>query len=500
MSASREKKKRQELYDSGEMIRDAKKTPQRGLSKLANWLIGIGAIIFAIVFVCLVVFNSNVFLNNIPAASVGDTSISAGAANYYYWDAVNTTANYYGDYFQYFVDTSKSYKSQAYSEDMSWADYFMQTALTNMQQQIVLSDAANANNITLTAEQEQSIDDAMASLENTATQYGLRNAEAYLKTVYGKASSLESYRAYVHQQMVASNYYSHLIESYDFSKDDIDNYYAEHKNDFDTVSYRVMTVTADENTVDPKTEAERIAEASANREAIFLEEAGNRGVSLDGTEYDAETATLCENYGYSNVSGTPYADWLFDETRLSGDTYVAEYNSGTSTVYYVLYFLERNTQDYQLVNVRHILISATDSSDADAMAAAKTEAELVLSEWEAGDATEESFAALANTHSTDPGSNTTGGLYENVYQGQMVDAFNDWCFDESRQVGDTGIVETSYGYHVMYFSGYSTEYDSYLDYTVDSTLRTNAFNDWYAAQQESYPVDEKGFGSMFVNK
>ena len=35
----------------------------------------------------------------------------------------------------------------------------------------------------------------------------------------------------------------------------------------------------------------------------------------------------------------------------------------------------------------------------------------------------------------------------------MVPTFNDWCFDESRQEGDTGIVKTDYGYHVMYFVG-----------------------------------------------
>ena len=35
----------------------------------------------------------------------------------------------------------------------------------------------------------------------------------------------------------------------------------------------------------------------------------------------------------------------------------------------------------------------------------------------------------------------------------MVANFNDWCFDASRQPGDHGIVETEYGYHIMYFSG-----------------------------------------------
>ena len=74
-----------------------------------------------------------------------------------------------------------------------------------------------------------------------------------------------------------------------------------------------------------------------------------------------------------------------------------------------------------------------------------------MDSWKEGAATEESFALLANTFSTDPGSNTTGGLYSYVYEGQMVKNFNDWCFDDARRSGDTGIVQSDFGYHVMYF-------------------------------------------------
>ena len=51
----------------------------------------------------------------------------------------------------------------------------------------------------------------------------------------------------------------------------------------------------------------------------------------------------------------------------------------------------------------------------------------------------------------DPGSNTTGGLYEDVAVGMMVEPFENWCFEEGRQYGDTGLVKTTYGYHIMYF-------------------------------------------------
>lgn len=119
------------------------------------------------------------------------------------------------------------------------------------------------------------------------------------------------------------------------------------------------------------------------------------------------------------------------------------------------------TRDGVLVDVRHILIMPeggttgedgnTTYSEEEWNACQKKAAEL-LDQWKAGEMTEESFAQLANAHSSDGGSNTNGGLYENVYVGQMVTEFNDWCFDESRKIGDTDLVKTQFGYHIMYFS------------------------------------------------
>ena len=113
------------------------------------------------------------------------------------------------------------------------------------------------------------------------------------------------------------------------------------------------------------------------------------------------------------------------------------------------------TKDSVYVDVRHILIQVEGAEAAtdEAWETCRQEAQAVLDQWLAGEKTEESFAALANTASQDPGSNTNGGLYENVNKGQMVEPFDSWCFDESRQYGDYGLVQTSYGYHVMFYVG-----------------------------------------------
>ena len=39
----------------------------------------------------------------------------------------------------------------------------------------------------------------------------------------------------------------------------------------------------------------------------------------------------------------------------------------------------------------------------------------------------------------------------------MVETFNDWIYDENRKEGDTGVVETDYGAHAMYFVGNGRE-------------------------------------------
>ena len=130
------------------------------------------------------------------------------------------------------------------------------------------------------------------------------------------------------------------------------------------------------------------------------------------------------------------------------------------------------TRDSKFVDVRHILVqvkggtTAEDGSvtysDEDWKTCEDT-AQAILDQWLAGDKTEESFAALAAEKTEDPGSQATGGLYEQVYEGQMVPEFNDWCFDASRAYGDYGLVRTSYGYHVMFFVGSEPQWISYAE-------------------------------------
>ena len=199
----------------------------------------------------------------------------------------------------------------------------------------------------------------------------------------------------------------------------------------------------------------------------------------------ADLETLAKSYGFASsqemllnnfgpgVTVDTYADHMY--TYYNGYSYFADlYDQVSFTDEEVEAYFEENAATYEekgvtkdsgiYVDVRHILImpetTGTDengaaiSTDED-WAAAEAHAQEILDLWLAGKKTEQSFAELAVEHSQDPGSIEAGGLYENVYVGQMVEPFETWCFDESRKVGDYGIVKTTYGYHLMYFVGSS---------------------------------------------
>ena len=118
--------------------------------------------------------------------------------------------------------------------------------------------------------------------------------------------------------------------------------------------------------------------------------------------------------------------------------------------------------------------------------------------WNASAKTEDAFAELANEYSEDAGSNTTGGLYEGIYKGEMVTEFNDFCFAEGRQPGDTGIVygqSSSYeGYHLIYFVGTGELHSNEL---ARDALVSAAYSDWQSQVLENYSADTK-FGMKLV--
>lgn len=146
-----------------------------------------------------------------------------------------------------------------------------------------------------------------------------------------------------------------------------------------------------------------------------------------------------------------------------------------------------------LVDVRHVLIQPEGCefneshhvvATEEQWEACRAEAQGLLDAWLAGGADEESFAKMAMEHSVD-GSASSGGIYTDVYKGQMVVNFENWCFDESRKTGDSGLVRTEFGYHIMYFVGAEP---GWLRYGAEACL-TDTCDRMVEEAMKAYPME-----------
>ncbi len=197
--------------------------------------------------------------------------------------------------------------------------------------------------------------------------------------------------------------------------------------------------------------------------------------------------------------------------RNPGDIKSFETTTGTGddkvvSSYTIVLFEEKTDNVYALKDVRHVLIKfegGTYNSSTgkytyttEQKNTAKKEAEKLLAEWKEGEMTEETFIKLAEEHSDDNAED--GGLYEDIYPGQMVEPFEDWCYDEARKVGDTGIVESEYGYHIMYFVGDSDK--NYRDHLVSTDKLADDLEAWHDKLIEAIKLTELDLGCVDTGK
>lgn len=225
----------------------------------------------------------------------------------------------------------------------------------------------------------------------------------------------------------------------------------------------------------------------AEKQLEELEAGLNETAAANG--FDDATHMLQVNFG-STVTLQDYQDYW--RLYYSGSYYYNEVLESVAPTQEELeaFFADHEsayqdkglTKDTRTVDVRHILVTPENPNEdgsysEESWAAAEARAQELLDAYLAGEQTEDSFAAMANEHSQDPGSNTAGGLYTGVTLGQMVAPFEDWCFDDTREPGSTGIVKTDYGYHVMYFVGSQTIWQE----QVASDIRSQKASDFLEA-------------------
>lgn len=485
--------------------------------KVANKVISI--VLCAVIVLGVVAFSLNYYgalQRVIKIGGVGsDQSVSIAEYEYYYMRAYNQV-RYQAQYYQYYYQTSNGYDlsltpeeqtqttKDADGNEITWAEKLHEDTLEIIQLHKAYYNEALKMGLKLTKADEAFIDKQIEDLRDEAKSAGSNSSSsnsenkvtyslnAYLRKVYGGSINERFLRKQLKIQVLAQKYLTERTNEIakDYDQKDIDAEYKKDTTAYDFVTFRAYTfktteLTKEDNETDDALKARQAkanAEVKKNANDFYNAVTNDATFTAKAKELNKDTAdyNVDKETKYSMLKSTAQstfsedaAKWLFDSsTKVGSKKLFSDEENGK---YIVVLALSKPHQE-QTVTARHILFQTKDQSSGkdlseEEIAKKKTQAEDVLKKFNEGDKTEDSFAALANEYNEDTGSSSNGGLYEHIYPGQMVTEFNDWVFDANRKAGDVELVETDYGYHIIYFVAKDGK-----DY-YDSAIRSSKANE-----------------------
>lgn len=420
----------------------------------------------------------------IVAATYGDITVSQEEYSYGYMSLYNQVLSvvkqydeYYPGYGAQYYDVTLSPEDQDCPSDdlpegvVTWADYFSYYATERAVLIKVLytrstSDEAIKAGFKITEEQKEEMDgnieEFISALETEADEED-KTIDKYIAETCGYNLTQEIYEEQLKREYIAELYLSwyseHLAEN--ISQEDIDTYYLQNREDIDIASVRAFTVSyasqsQDGSPVYTRDEAKSCAESflgELSDEQSFMDTAVKYAPDSMKTVYAQSSATLVANYTKSDMAtvSAEMAEWMFDGERKLYDSTVVEIADNQAFFVIMLTSLPAKDVAPTSADVRHLLVEYGEDA-----AASKLEAESLVEQWKENGATEEAFIELVKVHTDDVASAETGGLYEGINSSSSyVPEFLNWSL-EPHSKGDVEIVETTYGYHIMYYVGGDT--------------------------------------------
>lgn len=448
----------------------------------------IGGIVIVVLLACLVAsFPIRTYLTvNGTYIKVGGENISKVEFDYNYNIVLNNYIAQNGYYLSMFgINLSGDLSTQMYSDTMSWKDFFEQMTVDSIANDMALRDQAKAAGFTYDVEQDYA--EYVENFKAAAAEAGSTEKE-YYKECYGPYATASRVKGFIRESLETSAYYEKLTEEKAPSGEEIEAYYTENKDSYDSVDYRLTVVNAQLPTeptdlADPVEDAEGAEDGNTDSDAAYQPSEAEIAFAMTEARKEAEEALkkistdgeLRENVLQSSIV-SQLREWLFDSERKAGDTTIAE--NETSHLYYVAEFVKRYRDETPTQNARIIIVSADAAAREDA----------ILEEWKSGAATEDSFAEIADKY-TDSASSVEGGLYEGLIPSGLPEALADWLSDSARAKGDTAAItgDEEMDSYVVYYVG---ENDPQWSMNIRSLLLQQTLSEYMTEIREAYEVED----------
>lgn len=435
------------------------------------------AVILIITLLLVYVFSNGLLYRDETAMSSEHFTVNAAMASYMYHSYSDTELTENGDYYAYAFgyDPEISLKEQYIDAEnkTSFHTYMLNLTKDHIGELLVYAEAAVKSGVTLSDKDNETIENSITQLKLNAESENV-SFNKYLKDNYGRGVRESDIRESLKIMKYAEIQYDSIENGFSPTDADILKCYNENKKYIDVCSYIPYTFNG---TTAPERSKELAALHNEDEFCEYIAKFMRKNGKVSNTSKAYEEIEKIKVIDAKNTDTSITAsDWLYDTSRKVGDTTVTAEND-EYTVYFIL--MPAHKDETKSVNIRHILLSVSKYSN---VTAAKVKADEIMAEWIKHGKTADEFAELAALYSEDENSASNGGLYKNYRAGDIDDAyeFDEWCFTNTRKQGDTEVLSTEYGAHVMYLEsfGYSNWQLDTIDILSDEAV-DNAHNDYY---------------------
>ena len=381
----------------------------------------------------------------------------------------------------YNIDTQSSLKDQVYYDDVTWFSHLMDQTVDYMNNLLVLLEGAKAEGMELSEEELETVAENVKAYRDYAKNYDYTEAEFFLY-LFNYDVNAEVISSFMEKEALAFKYYNSVVDSYEFSDEEIASHVEKNREIFYYVDYIAYTFDEgqDSDALAAADEAAKITDADSFDAYILSHMAKVKNVSED--EVDTEkfhyTHRIYDEY-------SEFSKWAYSDEAKDGMTF-KDYDEVDGE--YKVYFLKKAPykEDYVTKTIRYIVTKVETHLTADK---ARAHAEDLLSQWKAGEATEHSFGELAYNESEDTNTNLEGGLVKGVskYQNGIPSDMVRWLFEEERSTGDTEIFKETGYFYTVYYVG-----DGDLKWKEDAilSLKTEKYNAYQEELYEKYSIEE----------
>jgi peptidyl-prolyl cis-trans isomerase D len=276
----------------------------------------------------------------------------------------------------------------------------------------------------------------------------------------GVFTTVQEAKKFANEDKISANI-KYVFVSYDNINDTLisldeqkrQEYYNEHSNEKvweqrqNLVSYEYSILTFKPSASDIRNYTERM-------ESLKEDFQSSKNDSLFVANY-AETPMMVQSpYGprpSGNFTGQPYKGGKFSsfidekiKNSSKGDI-IGPFVNGDKIQLVKIY----ETGDEEQAKVRHILINSKEGDVDDDKNKRLADSILYAVRRDSS-----KFSSLVSKYSDDPGSVANGGVYSWFPKGQMVPEFEEFSF--SKRIGKSGVVRTTYGFHIIQVLGRKT--------------------------------------------